>query len=225
VRHTARVWLTLAALSVATFEVMAQTDWSPVSPKGVEVLDQISKYSGLEKAFPGVGKASPFVKGAAELYESYKDLSQDDKQYDPNYRAPGTPQLSANCAGSAKCASCYAPAYEKLNQLRYRFEKLRRVYGAGKNFAKRSLAFGDSVAGSVGVGGLEWVKQRMRIEQSVKGLENAYDAKYDELMGELDTVLREIAACESSVYGQNDWYERYGFMYRQFMATVYARAD
>lgn len=50
------------------------------------------------------------------------------------------------------------------------------------------------------------------------------DAKYEELVEELRGSLDQIAACEEEVYGEKDWYNRFGFIYYQFMADRYRRS-
>jgi hypothetical protein len=231
-------WLTVALLGATVTESGQDDPRVPVSPSRVVNLGgDFFKTTGLVKVFPGVGLVSPVAKNAAELYEAYDFLSKDDEAYDPNYRPPGMPQLPAHCAAardfptretsaeSAECARCFEPAYENLNRLRYRFEKIRRIYVSTKNFNKRLIALGDSIAGSIPFAGLAWMKKRIEIEQSMKDFDGTYDSKYKELIGELEDVLKAIAECEEKVYGEKAWYERFGFIYHQFMADRYLRSD
>ena len=44
-------------------------------------------------------------------------------------------------------------------------------------------------------------------------------------MAKLEAALRQIAECEERVYGEKRWYDRWGFMYYEFMAARYQRAD
>ncbi len=161
-----------------------------------------------------------------DLQKDFEALSPDDKGNDPNF-PPGPSPLPSACAEHPdQCDQCgFESALADLQATRYRLEKLRRVYASTKSFVGRSLAIGDSMAGSAGVGGLAWVDQRLKIEQSFKGVQTAYDNKYTELMASLKKSLESLAKCEEQVYGEKDWYERYGFMYYEFMSSRYQRAD
>ena len=160
-----------------------------------------------------------------DLMNDFKPLSPDDKGQDAAY--PPGPGLPSACSEQPQaCAACgFNDALVDLQSTRYRLEKLRRVYASTKNMTSHALAVGDSLAGSAGVGGLAWVSERAKILQSVKNLQAAYDAKYAELMKLLEGSLQKISACEQVVYGERDWYQRFGFMYNQFMAGRYERAD
>ena len=124
-----------------------------------------------------------------------------------------------------QCEQCgFESALNDMQTTRYNLEKLRRIYASTKSFVGHSLAIGDSMAGSAGVR-LAWVDQRLKIEQSFKGMQSAYDNKYAQLMAHLKQELQTIAKCEEQVYGEKDWYQRYGFMYHEFMSGRYQRAD
>ena len=49
--------------------------------------------------------------------------------------------------------------------------------------------------------------------------------KYAELMALLQKTLQRIAACEEKVFDNKSWYERFGFMYYEFMAAFYKRTE
>ncbi len=102
-------------------------------------------------------------------------------------------------------------------------EQLRAVYVETDDFTKAAIAFGDGVAGSTGVAALEWNHQRGRITGSFKQFRAAYAAKYEELLARLEAVLHQIGNCEAQHFGNEDWYNRYGFMFQTFMSMHYAR--
>jgi hypothetical protein len=163
-----------------------------------------------------------------QLQHDFESLSPDDASQDASYPVPPGGSVPSHCSGEGAkaCDECgYEAALEELQSTRYRLEKLRRVYASAKNMIAHSLAVGDSLAGAAGVGGLAWVSERKKILDSQKGLQASYDAKYEELMGLLRKSLEAIAQCEERVYGEKDWYPRFGFMYYEFMAARYQRAD
>jgi hypothetical protein len=202
------------------------TDW---------LVDAAQKAAGIGKAAaPGpTGKAFGWFedaigkgKAGKDALDSYDALSKGDKALDPNYHPAGSPAVPSHCTapdgkGGEGCNDCYAAAHRKLNAVRTAFEKLRRVGTTTRAFAAKSIAFGDSVSGVHGVAGLGWQPERAKIEQSMKGFEQAYDAKHAELVGLLEAALREIGQCEARHFNVPDWYDRYGFMYYTFMADRY----
>ncbi len=158
-----------------------------------------------------------------KLQKDYKGLTPQDGAFDPNYTPPGMPQVPVSCEGKKGCSECYTDAYQRLNKVRVNFEQLRVLYGSTMSWVKAEIAFGDSIAGSVGVGGLEWTVQRRRIEGSVGTLNKAYDNKYTELLGRLKQALMDISQCEAKQFNDPDWYNRFGYMFYTFMASRYQR--
>ncbi len=176
-----------------------------------------------------------------EILNGFEPLSPSDDALEPEYPLGPGHGLPSRCfrdyqpfAGESPiqgpawrtCKECgFGPALELLDSTRYRLEKLRRVGAATKNLISQSLAFGDSMAGAAGVGGLQWVVSRQEIVQSYENFKQSYDAKYIQLMGLLQQSLQQISRCEMLLFGEEDWYDRYGFMYHDFMAARYARPD
>jgi hypothetical protein len=192
-------------------------DIKPPSPKE---LKDLAKKTGLDEIF------DDFLTDPNEGWKKLKDwspLSPDDASLEEDYNPPGMPELPSNCLESAECAQCFPPANDRLKRVLVRFEKLRRVYAWTKAYKERAFALGDAAAGIHGIGGLAWISERFKIEKSYKQFEAAYDAKYAELISELKGALQDLAACEESVYDERDWYNRFGFIYYQFMADRYKR--
>ncbi|QTY28203.1 hypothetical protein [Flavobacterium sp. CS20] len=126
----------------------------------------------------------------------------------------------------AGCASCFLEARKKFNNMRYQFEKLATIYKCTKDFSDAAISFGDNVSGFTpgGVGGLAWQTQRMNIKKSVTELEQAYDNKYGEFLHDLVETMMELNICEAK-YGVEDWYDRFGYVYFEFMRDKYKRTD
>ncbi|WP_036385315.1 hypothetical protein [Muricauda sp. MAR_2010_75] len=124
------------------------------------------------------------------------------------------------------CASCFLEARKKFNNMRYQFEKLATIYKCTKDFSNAAISFGDDVSGFTpsGVGGMAWQTQRRNIEKSVTELEQAYDNKYAEFLQSLADAMMELNICEAK-YGVEDWYDRFGYMYFEFMKDKYQRND
>ncbi len=166
-------------------------------------------------------KADKAARDSGDKYDdSYKGLTDSDKQSDPNHKPPGEPDVPTDCPDGSK--PCFAAAYEKLNRCRANLERLRAIRNSTEEFVKASLAFGDDTSSVHGIAGLAWQAERRKIEASFKNFKGSYEKKYQELMGTLQQALLEVSQCEKEGYNEPDWFNRYGFMYYQFMESRYA---
>lgn len=148
---------------------------------------------------------------------------------------PGMPSIPSFCAeeeeGAAStvsdsrgdCARCFVEARGEFEKVRYNLEQLRVIYKCTKDFSKKAIAFGDNTSGIHAVSGLAWQAQKVKIEGSVKDMEKAYDLKYTELIGKLQESLIALAVCEEQ-FGTPDWYDRYGYMFYEFVKEKYKRS-
>jgi hypothetical protein len=177
----------------------------------------------------GPGEVDKFlknIKDAEEAGEKLKTLGPKDNEYEPDFGLKGMPELPSLCKNSTKCEACFEQPNADLNSLRFRFEKLRKVNRVTKNMLRDSLSFGDAMAGLAGgLAPLAWAREKAGIRQSEVIFNQRYDAKYAELLAALKQALQAIAQCEEKIFGEQSWYERYGFIYYQFMAGAYQRPD
>jgi hypothetical protein len=166
------------------------------------------------------------IKDANDLGEKLEKLSPDDDQYEPDYKLPGTPELPSLCKDSQKCEACFKQPYADFQNTRIRFEKLRRLNRVTKDMLRDAISFGDAAASAAGgLAPLVWDKEKTKIRESEKTFNSTYDAKYEELLATLKDNLLGIAACEEKIFGNESWFDRFGFMYQQFMAVAYRRPD
>lgn len=238
-RHSATLRLLAASaalgvtLSLAGSPAAAQgINFKWLDGKGNLSFDEISKLKGVEqtkkfiedaKKLADLGKKAD---GGAKAFDEFEKLDPADDDYDPDFNPPGTPELPLMCKDSGQCEECFKGPHQELNHLRFRFEKLRKVNRVTKKMLRENIAWGDAAAGLAGgLTPLAWESEKTKIRQSEANFNASYDAKYDELTASLLKVLQEIAACEEKVFGEQGWYERYGFMYYQFMADAYRRPD
>ncbi|MGH8187405.1 MAG: hypothetical protein ACREUC_12665 [Steroidobacteraceae bacterium] len=181
-----------------------------------------------------IGKLKELAKlaeqtGVQELIEErlegtppdFDPLTPNDEQYEDDFDPAGQPDVPLQCAGSAECAECFEPAHARLNAVRTRFEKLRRIGAWTRTYKERAFTLGQAMGGMHGLAGLAWTGERIKLEKQFQSFESSYQDKYAELLGELEGSLRQIAACEESVYDEQGWYERFGFIYYNFMADRY----
>jgi len=179
--------------------------------------------AGIDQGIDWLNMGIDIANAARDFGESYSTLNPDDSRFDPDYDPPGSPEVPISCGENAECQSCYERAQGNVNFVRVQFEKLRAIYDATKTMADNAVAFGDNVSGIHGALGLGWQAQRVGILQSVESLGRTYDSKYEDLLASLKRSLDQIAACEAEHFDTPDWYNRFGFIYYQFMAARYSR--
>jgi len=216
------------AIVLATFGgVRAQV--IPVPGSSKVGLKDLEKTDTFKKLKDGLKTIKDINDKGDTYYKDIEKLSSEDDQYDPQ-DLPGSPDLPSLCKDSWKCKDCYTKPYADLQSTRIRFEKLRRLNRVTKNMIRDSLSFGDaaaSAAGSAGGGiaGLAWDREKTKIRANEADFNRVYDAKYEELLATLKTNLQGIAVCEAQIFGNEAWYDRFGFFYVNFMAEAYKRPD
>ncbi len=180
----------------------------------------------LQGSPPDFAKMNEWLQKAKDANKKASKLDpSSDGDAEKNYNPPGMPTMPISCEKNNKkgCEECYKDAYEKLRKLRRYFEQLRTIYAATDDYTKAQIAFGDGIAGSAGVGALQWNVERTKIQKSFNDFKKAYKEKYNELLGRLENVLKEIGQCEAKYFGNEDWYSRYGYVFLSFIAMYYQR--
>ncbi len=157
---------------------------------------------------------------ATDLVGTWTDLSACSELANP----PNMPRIPSFCEGDRECAGCYDDARSDFEANRSDLEQLRTIYQCTKKFTDSAIAFGDNASGIHAVTGLTWQVERIKINKSVESLQKAYDQKFGQLSGQLHTSMMDISACEAR-FGEPDWYDRFGYMYFEFMRDKYKRAD
>ncbi len=152
-------------------------------------------------------------------------LDDGDRDYEPRGVPEGQPEVPSSCEGRPECQECFIAAKTDLDSTRHRLERLRAIYSSTMSDTKAKIAFADGASAVHGVSALAWQKYKMDITQSVKGLKHAYDNKYAELITQLHTDLQGLSHCEATIMQTPDWYDRFGFIYYQFMKDRYKRID
>lgn len=132
-------------------------------------------------------------------------------------------KTSGNKLDDSEGCECLEKAYGELEDIRYKFEKLRIIYTNTESFTKKQISFGDDVSPLTGgIGGLAWQKQRVKILKSMETFYKAYDRKYLQFVGDLKVNLKEIEECEAKLDFEN-WYSSVGFLYFNFIKDKYKR--
>jgi len=69
--------------------------------------------------------------------------------------------------------------------------------------------------------GLAAQVQVQRVDASLADFDATAVAKRDQLTSALREGLQMLSECEAKYYHNDDWYNRYGFMYYQFILANY----
>lgn len=220
------VGVVAAIVLLAGWRSVASQASKPFNPTSINDLEKLETFTKLKDGLAKLKSVDDLNDMQDKYYKDLEKLSPDDDQYDPDYKPPGTPELPSLCKNSLKCEACFKEPYAGLQSTRFRFEKLMRLNKVTKNMLRDAISFGDAAAGLAGGAvPLAWNAEKMKIRKSEESFDKSYDAKYEELLGTLKNNLLGIAACEAEVFGNEAWYDRYGFMYHQFMSVAYRRPN
>ncbi len=175
---------------------------------------------GLDKSIAQAKYVTDLAKQALELY---KTLTEMDKEMDPNYQPPGAPDIPSQCLESDECKVCYGDAQAKMNKTRTGLEKLRGINLYTHKMARQ----GEGIITSAGTAGgtiaaMGAAAENQSVDQTVAEFDAAVRSKREELLDHVKSNLQDISTCEKKFYQNDDWYNRYGFMYYQFMLAQYA---
>lgn len=233
VMHRIRI-ATPLLLALACMPVMAQTvgmveDWYDLETNQREqedaeqdARDEAGRGAvdqGLALTTWGVG----VVQSAHEFYDNWNALDEDSADCGAAYNDASAPTVPSQCAEDEACERCYAEAVRKIDFNRFYIERAYCITAVNVKMANSAMAFGDSTSGIHGVAGLSWQLQgKPQIKQAVDQLKRTYRDKAGQYLHNLDEALRELGQCEAEHYGERDWYQRYGWIYLNFMKARYA---
>jgi hypothetical protein len=142
----------------------------------------------------------------------------------PDFGASGQAMMPSSCVGNQACSECYERAVGELNFIRRQLGRLSCIYNNTKRFNESAIAFGDNMSGIHAVTGAAWQSARGEIVGQFESFKHSYDNKYTDMMGSLQRALQSVSTCEMQ-YGLPDWYQRFGFIYFEFMKDKYKRTD
>ncbi|MEQ1675161.1 MAG: hypothetical protein ABL876_00590 [Chitinophagaceae bacterium] len=162
------------------------------------------------------------LRDIADAYRGMQNFSPGECA--PDFATGGAAMMPSTCDGNSNCSQCFESAVNELNFVRRILGRLSCIYNNTKRFTQSAIAFGDNVSGIHGVTGLSWQNARGGIVQEYDNFKQTYDRKYTDLMGSLQRALMAIDGCERR-YGLTDWYQRFGFIYFEFMKDKYKRTD
>lgn len=223
------VTLLAALLLSTTASAAAVTKLMPGSAKSWGLPDIKTAKAYANVAAEGVEAAAKGGKTGYELGESaqkFGALTDNDKRLEPNYQPPGAPEVPSKCMENEGCRPCYTQAYDHVNATRRNLEKVRAHYDYTHRFTTQGKALMQGVAGAAGnAAAIGAMVEAQKVDEAVDSFDAVVRSKNAELLAKLQQNLREVSACEAKFYKNEDWYDRYGYMYYQFMTAHYDYAQ
>lgn len=159
---------------------------------------------------------------AGEFYGEWTGLDEEVDNCGAAWNDMSAPTVPSQC-GDAQCVACYQGVSRKIDFNRFYIERARCITASTVKMANSAMAFGDSTSGIHAVAGLSWQLQgKPVIEKEVRKIKGTYTKKAGQYLGNLDQAMQELGQCEARHYGERDWYQRYGWIYVNFMKAKYA---
>ena len=103
--------------------------------------------------------------------------------------------IVVDCKGEEDCLQCLRPLEQELGELLRLFERLRVIYADYKSTYDTAVTIGDSLAGLHGAAGAAWAQIKVGMQVSLRNLQGAYDAKFNEFMGRYAALLQRADRC------------------------------
>jgi len=197
-------------------------------PKSLErqSLDVVAGEATRKGIGAGLEQGGKLADVAGKALDFSKTLSETDKRLEPKYEPPGAPGVPSKCMENKACRPCFTEAYGKVNKTRKALEKVRAHYGYTHRLSTSGIALMQSMGGiGGGAAGLGVLASTNQVNESVDAFDGVVRRKNAELLARLQSELKGVSTCEAKYYKNDDWYDRYGYIYYQFMLAHYGYAD
>lgn len=191
--------------------------WNP--KPGIKDLGKAAKdeYDKLNKGL------EPGKEALKQLKEYYDTLTEGDKKMEADFQPPGAPSVPSKCMEDKACKPCYTEAYGNVNKTRKYLEQVRARYEFTHRFTTEGKAYMQGVANVAGgIAALGAQVEAEKVDGALADFDKVVRNKNTELLERLEKNLREVSVCEAKFYKNEDWYDRYGYMYYQFMLAHYS---
>ena len=190
--------------------------WNP-QPSLRQVGGEVAK--GLGAVSKGI---APGIDALKQQQEYYDTLTKGDKRMEPDYEPPGQPSVPSKCMEDKACRPCFTEAQGNVNKTRKFLEQVRARYEFTHKFSTQGKAFMQGVANTAGsVAALGAQVEVQKVDGALAEFDTVVRNKNEELLARLEKNLREVGVCEAKFYKNEDWYDRYGYTYYQFMLAHY----
>jgi hypothetical protein len=208
--------------------IMLEAQWRNPPGESKETWKQVQKaQESITKLFETTNNLLDATEKLKQGYEALKTL--DKKEVIPDVSSTG-PMMPSSCAGYSNkthvpggSCDCFAKALDRLNRNRTMLEKLRIKSTNIINFADTWVDFGDAMAGLHPMLEYGWVIQKIGITKEKNLTRSIAIEKHKEIMRAIHESLIALGDCEAK-FGERDWYQKFGFMYYEFLEDKYRPA-
>lgn len=192
------------------------TRWSEFTGQMSDLAGQAGQVAG------GVSSGMNLFQQVTDMFDSLSDLDRalTDRLRD-DHSGPEVPSSCSGSAASPTCAECFAKAYGEVNFTRNTLARLQTIHSRTMTYIKNAEGLGDTTSGIHAVTGLSWQYAKMDVEREKCNMVKASRDKNAALIQNMRRALDMVAACERDNFHNPDWYNRYGFMYFQFVQSAF----
>ncbi len=216
-RNIVAFTLCLFALPALSADGPVEGSWTSFSD-GWHVSDRLDLVDVFSDS-----AAIGIARNADDLLRNVEALDAQEAACGSAYTDASGPTVPSQCAEHDDCRQCYEEAVRKIDFNRFYIERARCITAANVKMANSAMAFGDSASGIHAVTGLSWQLQgKPQIKEAVEKLKKTYTSKAGDYLDNLEGSLKQLGQCEARHYGEDDWYQRYGWIYHNFMKAKYA---
>ena len=183
------------------------------------------KPGSLPKVKKFVGDSAALLKFTLGLLEQFGFIDPREAAIQRNPNPPGMPLLPSRCAKDPECGPCFRKANKDLMDARSLLETQYVIYKQTELAAGRIIELGDAAAGMSSIAKFVWDQEKHggSVSKAQEELYAKYDSNLEKLLRNLHDALIAQSACERNAFNDQDWYNRYGWIYYTFMRDRYTR--
>jgi hypothetical protein len=191
----------------------------------IKVQKEATKPEGGIKYTKVIGDAAALTKFTLGLLEQFGFIDPREAAIQRNMNPPGMPLLPSRCAKDPECRPCFKKASDDLVNARSLLETQYVIYKQTELATGRIMELADAAAGLSPYAKLAWTVQKDsgEISKAKEDFYAKYDGNLEKLLRMLNDALVAQGACERNAFGDQDWYNRYGWLYYSFMRDRYTR--
>ncbi len=148
----------------------------------------------IREARGQIGSLRDQVAENARAIEELRLLLEKDREAEPR-PGEGLPPMKVDCGGDPECHQCLIEVAKETADLLMLFERLATIYSRFKDTYEYAIVVGDMLSAYHSISETVWGSVKAGMAVDLKGLQYAYDEKFDEFMGRYDDILKQADAC------------------------------
>jgi hypothetical protein len=172
-----------------------------------------------------VGDSAALLKFTLGLLEEFGYIDPREAAIQKNMNPPGMPLLPSRCAKDPECGPCFKKANKDLMEARSLLETQYVIYKQTELATGRIIELGDAAAGMSSIAKFVWDQEKhgTTVTALQEKFYGQYDTNLEKLLRNVNDALIAQAGCERKAFDDQDWYNRYGWLYYSFLRDRYTR--